>query len=105
MIEESSNKMLSEHLKTSEKIEEITVAVYSMGKAIAKLLHIKADATDRRKKKSVIESPGGNRKRVTNIRAQHIIRSNGVRSGGGWAREPRPPNIVFRGAAISFGPP
>ena len=44
-----NNKILSEHLKTSEKIKTITTVVYVKGAAIAKLFNVKADATDRRK--------------------------------------------------------
>ena len=40
-VAKCANKILSEYLKSSNKLEEITDAVYAMGKAIARLLNAK----------------------------------------------------------------
>ena len=40
-IAKCANKILSEYLKSSNKLEEITDAVYAMGRAIARLLNVK----------------------------------------------------------------
>ena len=40
-IAKCANKILSEYLKSSNKLEEITDAVYAMGRAIARLLNAK----------------------------------------------------------------
>ena len=45
-IAKCANKILSEYLKSSNKLEEITDAVYAMGRAIARLLNAKVRVKD-----------------------------------------------------------